>query len=320
MSCLVTGGAGFIGSHLVEALLKRGAAVRVLDNFTTGRRENLGSLPVEIIDGDVRDTDCVEAAVEGTRVVFHLAALGSVARSVEDPLTTHEINATGTLKVLDACRRQGVKRVVFASSSSVYGNSAAKLKRETAKPRPDSPYAVSKLTGEYYCRVYHRLYGLETACLRYFNVFGPRQEPDSQYAAVIPRFVRAMLHGDRPVIYGDGGQTRDFTYVGNTVEGTLLAATAPRGAGLIANLACGSRYSLLDLAANLRAILDSKLQPEFAEPRLGDIRHSQADVARAERMLGYRPRADFREGLEKTVAWYQESLSRRSAKRAVTAR
>lgn len=305
MKCLVTGGAGFIGSHLARALLHQGHEVKILDNFVTGKRENVEDLPVEILEMDVRNSAAVKRAVLGVEYVFHLAALASVSRSIDDPLVTHTVNETGTLLLLDAARRAGVKRVVYVGSSSAYGNSASLLKQETAKPAPASPYAISKLTGEYYCRVYWESFGLETACVRYFNVFGPCQDPDSEYAAVIPRFIHAALNSGTPVIYGDGTQSRDFTYVENTVAATILAATAPKAVGQVINVACGERRSLLDVIGILEDLLGDRITPVFEAPRLGDVKHSQASIAKAGRLLGYVPRVGFREGLSETVEWFR---------------
>lgn len=305
MKCLVTGGAGFIGSHLVQGLLKRKHEVRVLDDFSTGKRENVAHLPVELVEGDVRDERAVAAAVRDVDYVFHLAALGSVARSVEDPMTTHTVNESGTLRILCASREAGVRRVVLASSSSIYGNVPALPKRESAKPAPASPYAVSKLTGEHYCRVFMDTYGLETACVRYFTVFGPRQSPESEYAAVIPRFIDTVLEGGRPVIFGDGEQSRDFTFVTNAVEATILAATTPDAAGQIMNIACGERWTLLELVGLLEQILGERIEPEFREARAGDVKHSQAAIVRAQRILDYAPRISFQRGLRETVEWFR---------------
>ncbi|HLI26648.1 MAG TPA: SDR family oxidoreductase [Chloroflexota bacterium] len=309
--CLVTGGCGFIGSHLVAALLARGHRVRVLDNLATGSRENLAGLAadVELLVGDLTDPECVRRAVQGCEVVFHQAALASVARSVEAPLPTHAANATGTLALLHAARAAGVRRVIYAGSSSAYGDSAVLPKHEDLPPQPLSPYAAAKLAGEHYCAAFARSYGLETLTLRYFNVFGPRQDPASEYAAVVPRFITAMLRGQAPVIYGDGRQTRDFTYVDNVVEANLLAMEAPRADGAVFNVACGTRYSLLDLVDRLNAILGTTLAPRHAPARPGDVRHSQASIARAQEQLGYRVRVSFEEGLARTVAWYRERLA-----------
>jgi len=309
MKCLVTGGAGFIGSHLTRALLNEGHEVWVLDDFSTGKRDNIDGLPIELVEGDVRDAARVRLAVQGMDYVFHLAALASVGRSLRDPLTTHSVNETGTLTVLDACLKARVKRVVYAASSSAYGNLATLPKREDAKAAPASPYAVSKLTGEHYCRVYWEAFGLETACVRYFNVFGPRQDPKSEYAAVIPRFIDAALNGGTPVIYGDGRQSRDFTYVANAVDATIAAATAPRAVGEVFNVACGERRTLLDLIDVLEDLLGDRIEPMFEAPRTGDVKHSQAAIDKAYRLLGYVPQVGFKEGLKETVDWYRKWLA-----------
>lgn len=306
MTYLVTGGAGFIGSHIVEHLVKRGKDVRVLDNFSTGKRANLRAVPARIIEGDIRDPERIRRAVEGVDIVFHQAALSSVPRSVEDPVTTHDVNARGTVVLLNACRHAGVRRLVFASSSSVYGESEALPKREEMKAAPISPYALSKLDGELYCRMFDKVYDLETVCLRYFNVFGPRQAPDSEYAAVIPRFIQAAINGGGPIIYGDGRQTRDFTYVENVVRANVEAATSPDAPGEVINVACGERRSLLDLVECLERILNRELTPIFREPRAGDVKHSQASIARARRVLGISPAVTFDEGLKRTVEWFRE--------------
>jgi UDP-glucose 4-epimerase len=304
MSVLVTGGAGFIGSNLAEALVKSGHGVRVLDNFATGARANLAAVAgeVELLEGDLRDPATVERAVQGAEVVFHQAALPSVPRSLEDPATTHAVNATGTLTLLLAARRAGVRRVVYASSSSVYGDSPALPKREDMPSQPKSPYAVSKLAGEQYCQVFAAALGLETVSLRYFNIFGPRQDPASPYAAVIPKFLAAMRRNERPVIFGDGKQSRDFTYVENAVRANLLAADAPGASGEVVNIASGARVTLLELVEHLNRLLGTHLTPVFAPPRPGDVRHSQADLTRAAALLGYHPTMDFAEGLARTAA------------------
>ena len=311
-SFLVTGGAGFIGSSLVRRLLADGHAVRILDNFASGRRENLAGLEsrIELIEGDLREERDVRRAVEGVRFVLHLGALGSVSRSVEDPMTTHEVNATGTLRVLVAARDAGVERVVFSSSSSVYGNTPTLPKRESMTPQPLSPYALSKLSGEHDCRLFHELYGLGTYCLRYFNVFGPRQNPKSQYAAVIPLFVDALRHGRAPMIHGDGGQTRDFTYVDDVVQANLCCCTAPReAAGAAYNVAWGNRISILELARRIASAMGVDIAPVHAAPRPGDVRDSQADSALAHKHLGWQPAVPFDEGLRRTVAWFLENGS-----------
>jgi nucleoside-diphosphate-sugar epimerase len=304
---LVTGGAGFIGSHIVEELVQRGEQVRVLDNFSTGRRDNLAPLLecIELIGGDLRDLPTVRRAMEGIDYVLHQAALPSVQRSIDDPLATHAANVTGTLHVLIAARDAGVRRAVYASSSSIYGDSPTLPKREDMLPAPRSPYAVSKLTGESYCRAFTEVYGLETICLRYFNVFGPRQDPNSQYAAVIPLFITSMLRGAPPTVYGDGHQSRDFTYVSNVVDANLLATTAPDVAGQVFNVACGQRHTLLELVAILNNILGSHSTSIHTAPRPGDVRHSLADLTAAQEALSYRAGVDFHEGLRRTVAWYR---------------
>ncbi|MGQ9888473.1 MAG: SDR family oxidoreductase [Aggregatilineales bacterium] len=303
---VVTGGAGFIGSHLVERLLRDGHTVRVVDNLSTGRRENLAHLDgFAFYQASVTDRAALDEAFAGADYVLHQAGLPSVPRSIDDPLTTHDYNATGTLIVLQAARAAGVRRVVYAASSSAYGDAEGDYKDESTLPDPLSPYAVAKLTGEYYCRVFTMVYGLETVALRYFNVFGPRQDPTSRYAAVIPLFITAMLNGQPPVIYGDGHQSRDFTYVDNVVEGNLLAVKAPAAAGRVLNLATGQRVTLLELVDKLNALLGTSFSPVHDAPRPGDVRHSRAAVERARALLGYTPPVDFDTGLARTLAWYQ---------------
>lgn len=304
---LVTGGAGFIGSNIVHTLLEEGSTVRVLDNFSTGRRENLEAIKdrIEIIEGDLCDVDTLKKAVDGVRYIFHLGALPSVIRSVNEPMPTHDVNITGTLSLLLAALDAGVERVVFSSSSSVYGNTPVLPKQEDMRPMPLSPYAISKLTGEHYMRVFCELYGLKTFCLRYFNVFGPRQDPKSQYAAVIPLFMDALVHDRSPIIYGDGGQTRDFTFVANVVQGNLCCRTAPEeAAGGVYNLACGDRTSVTDLALGLADAFGKDIKPEYEPPRLGDVRDSQADNTRARECLNWAPVVNFEEGLKKTADWF----------------
>jgi nucleoside-diphosphate-sugar epimerase len=300
---LVTGAAGFIGSNIVEELVRRGEAVRALDNLATGRRSNIEPFlgNIEFVEGDITDDALLASALRGVDYVLHQAALPSVPRSVEDPLSAHRANATGTLMLLIAARDAGVKRVVFASSSSVYGESPTLPKREDMPTEPLSPYAVNKLTGEEYCKVFTRLYGLPTVALRYFNVFGPRQDPKSQYAAAIPGIASRMLRGESPTIYGDGEQTRDFTYVQNVVNANLLACERDEAVGLAMNVATGERISLLDLVALLNEVLGTEIEPEFAPPRAGDVKHSLADISLARRALGYRVEVDFKEGLARTV-------------------
>jgi nucleoside-diphosphate-sugar epimerase len=301
---LVTGGAGFIGSHLVDRLLRDGHRVRVLDNFATGRRDNLAHLAddVELVEGDIRSYERAHNAVRGCELVFHQAALPSVPRSVQDPLTSNEANVTGTLNVLLASRDEGVRRVVQASSSSVYGPTEELPKREEMPALPIAPYAVAKLAAEAYGRAFFRVYGLETVALRYFNVFGPRQDPRSEYAAVIPSFATSLLGGQRPVVFGDGEQSRDFTYVDNTVDANVLAAGAADVAGQTFNVACGERITLNALLDELRSIIGTDMEADYREPRPGDILHSLADVSRARAAFGYEPAVGLREGLERTVA------------------
>jgi UDP-glucose 4-epimerase len=307
MRALVTGGAGFIGSHLVDALLARGDDVVVLDNLATGRLENLADA-ARFVEGDVADPDAVARAVAGCEVVFHQAALGSVARSVEHPLGSDRANVHGTLAVLDAAQRAGVRRVVLASSSSVYGGADRVPTPESSPLLPRSPYAASKLAGEHYARVFWELHGLETVALRYFNVFGPRQRPDSEYAAVIPLFVDALLRGVPPRVHGDGLQSRDFTFIADTVEANLRAAAAPAGrcAGRAFNVARGEPATLLDLLAILAAEVGATVAPIHGDPRPGDVRHSHADITAARRDLGYDPAVSFAEGLSRTLAWFSE--------------
>jgi UDP-glucose 4-epimerase len=307
---LVTGGAGFIGSHITERLAREGHKVRVFDDFSGGKEENLNSFKgdVEVIRGDVRDRNALAEAMKDVEIVFHQAALGSVPRSVADPVTTHEVNITGTLNVLLTARDAGVRRVVFASSSSVYGETQELPKHEKIPPQPLSPYALSKLAGEHYIKIFKQVYGFEAVALRYFNIFGPRQDPDSHYAAVIPRFAMALLTGERPTIYGDGLQSRDFTYVENVVEANLLASEAEGVAGQAFNIACGGRYTLLELLNQMKEFLGSDIEPIHEPPRAGDVRDSQASIEAAEKALGYRILVDFSEGLRKTVEWYRGNV------------
>ena len=301
---LVTGGAGFIGSHLVRELVSRGEAVRVLDDFKTGKPENLAPISegLELLEGGVDDPVAVDRAMQGVDFVLHQAALGSVPRSVEDPLTSHSVNLTGTLVLLESARRAKVRRFIYASSSSVYGDTPQLPKVETMPTAPLSPYAVTKLAGEFYCGVFHRIYGLETVSLRYFNVFGPRQSPDSQYAAVIPRFMSALASSESPVIYGDGRQSRDFTYIDNVVQANLLSCTAPSAAaGQAYNIACGESFTLLDLLREMGEICGRNVQPRFEAARLGDVRDSLAGIGKAKEFLGYQPAVSFQEGLRRTL-------------------
>lgn len=304
---LVTGGAGFIGSALARALRARGDEVTVIDNFSTGKRENLADVSgVEIVEGDILDDDLLARAVRGASVIFHEAAIPSVPRSIAEPIPTHDVNATGTLKVLLAARRAGVRRVVYAGSSSAYGDAPTLPKVETMPPAPLSPYAVSKLTGEYYCQAFHTVHGLETVCLRYFNVFGPRQDPHSQYAAVIPRFITAAMQGVPAQIFGDGKQSRDFCFIDNVVNANLLAAAAPAAvSGKVFNIACGMAASLNEVLDMLEGILDRKVARVHDPGRAGDVRHSLADIQQARALLNYEPAVSFAEGLRRTAEWFR---------------
>jgi len=302
VKALVTGGAGFIGSNVVRALLERGDVVRVLDNFSTGSRANLDGLGVEVVEGELRSYERVHAAVRGVEVVYHLGALGSVPRSVQDPLTSSAVNVEGTLNVLLAARDENVRRVVFSSSSSIYGSSGELPRTEEMAPDPISPYGVAKLAAERYCVSFSRVYeSFETVVLRYFNVFGPRQSPYSQYAAVVPLFITRIAAGEPVVVYGDGEQSRDFTYVDNVVDATLLAADAPGASGRIFNIAAGIPASVNELAATIGRILSKPVQREEAPPRAGDVRDSWADVAAARNALGYDPHVSLEQGLRLTV-------------------
>jgi UDP-N-acetylglucosamine/UDP-N-acetyl-alpha-D-glucosaminouronate 4-epimerase len=307
MRALVTGGGGFIGSHIVARLLREGHEVRVLDNFATGRRENLADVDgdVEIVEGDIQSYERAHTAVRGCEVVFHQAALPSVPRSVQDPLTSNASNVIGTLNVLLAARDSDVRRVVFASSSSIYGANRELPKREDQAALPISPYAVAKQAGESYCRAFSEVYGLATVSLRYFNVFGPRQDPRSEYAAVVPKFITALLAGHAPTVHGDGEQTRDFTYVDNVVQANLLAADADGVAGRVYNVATGRRVSLNELVQRLRELIGSDLEADHGPARPGDVRDSLADVTRAEQELGYRPEVEFEEGLQRTLDFHR---------------
>lgn len=306
--CLVTGGAGFIGSHLAETLVGRGETVRVLDNFSTGSLTNLARIrdQVHVFDGDITDLETVRTAMEGVETVFHQAALASVPRSIANPLATHHACATGTLNVLLAARQAGARRVVYAASSSAYGGSRKLPKHEDDPTLPLSPYAVAKLTGEQYCAAFAGVYGLETVRLRYFNVYGPRQSPDSPYAAVIPKFLAAMTSGQPPVIHGDGEQSRDFTFVADVVQANLLAAAAPGVSGKVYNIACGRRTSLLELVRHLNMLLGTDIQPEHTDSRPGDVRHSLADIGEARNDLEYEPTTDILTGLRHCLEWWRQ--------------
>jgi nucleoside-diphosphate-sugar epimerase len=309
-SYLVTGGAGFIGSHLVDELMRQGQQVRVLDNFSSGRQDNLAQAleRIELVEGDIRDQGILRAAMAGVDFVLHQAAMASVTQSVADPLSCHDVNATGTLNVLQAARQSGVRRVVLASSCAVYGNDPWLPKREDMAPMPLSPYAASKLAAEAYCLAFHDVYDPPTVALRYFNVFGPRQDPTSPYSAVIPRFIAATLKGDALPIYGSGDQSRDFVHVANVVAANLLACTAPGAVGQVINVASGRRYSLLDLAAQLQLLLGaSRTRVQHLAPRPGDVLHSLGSIRMARRLLGYKPTVAFECGLRQTVESVESS-------------
>ena len=305
---LVTGGAGFIGSHIAEALLARGDSVRVLDNLSTGFASNVPD-GADLIEGDLLDAKALSGAVADIDVIFHQAALASVPRSVDDPLATNAACVTGTVSLLDQARQAGVRRVVYAASSSAYGDQPHASKRETDYPAPLSPYAAAKLAGEFYLEAFYHTYGLETVGIRYFNVFGPRQDPNSQYSAVIPLFISAMLAGKQPTIFGDGHQSRDFTYIENIVHGNLLAAEAEGVAGRTLNVANGKSISLLQLIDALNELLETDVTPIHDDPRVGDVRDSMADVSLARELLGYETQVGFEEGLRRSIAFYRESLS-----------
>lgn len=307
---LVTGGAGFIGCNIVRRLVSEEYQVRVLDNLSTGNRENLCGLDVELIEGDLTSFHIVQRAVAGVDYVLHLGALPSVPRSINDPIASVNVNVMGTLNVLTAAHEAGVKRVVYASSSSVYGDTPELPKKETMLPAPKSPYAASKLAGEHLCRVFYETYGLETVMLRYFNVFGPYQNPQSEYSAVLPKFMTAALRGVPVTIYGDGKQSRDFTFVENVVNANLAALDAPRNAlGRAINIACGHSYSLLEFIAALEEFMDTKIECIFEKPRPGDVEHSLADISAASELLGYKPSVDFREGLQRTLTGYKKFMN-----------
>jgi nucleoside-diphosphate-sugar epimerase len=307
---LVTGGAGFIGSHLAEELVRRGERVRIVDSLITGKRTNIEHIsPVEFMEGDLADLDVARRAVEGREFVLHQAAIPSVPRSVTDPITSNRANVDATLNVLVAARDAGVKRVLFAGSSSVYGDAATLPKHEAMTPNPLSPYALQKLVGEQYLRLFTRLYGLETVSIRYFNVFGPRQDPSSPYSGVISVFATALLDNRSPKIYGDGGQTRDFTYVANVVDGVLRACTAPGASGEAINVATGGRTSLNDLFREMKQIVGATVEPTYGDPRQGDVRDSQAAIEKAKALLGYEPIVSFEEGLKRTIEWYRTTVT-----------
>ncbi len=308
--CLVTGGAGFIGSHIVRRLVERGDKVRVLDDFSTGRRSNVEEIKgrIELIEGSICDPAAVRRAMTGVERVFHLAARASVPRSIDEPLPCNEVNVTGTLNLLVAAREAGVQRLVYSASSSAYGDTPTLPKKIEMRTEPLSPYAVSKLAAEQYCMVWAKVYGLQTASLRYFNVFGPRQDPTSTYAAVIPAFVSQMLRGNRPTIYGDGEQSRDFCYIDNVVDANMLAGDAEKLEGEVVNVACAERTTLNQIMQQINDLLGTRIAPIYAPPRAGDVRHSLADISDTERVLGYKPKVMFAEGLKRSIEWYRGNL------------
>jgi nucleoside-diphosphate-sugar epimerase len=307
---LVTGGAGFIGSNIVGELVRKGESICVIDNFTTGKRQNIAEFEdaIELVEGDIRDPEAVAKAMHGVDYVLHQAALASVQRSIDDPVTTNQVNIQGTLNLLEAARKEHVKRFVFASSSSVYGDSEELPKHEGMPTNPKSPYALTKLVGEWYMRIYSDIFGLETVSLRYFNIFGSKQDPNSEYSAVIPIFIKALLQGKGPTIFGDGKQSRDFTYIDNVVQANLLACRQDIRSGKAYNVACGKRFTLNILFEKLKKIVSKEVQAKFGPERLGDVKHSLASIDAISRDLGYRVLVDFEDGLEKTVEWYRKAV------------
>ena len=302
---LITGGAGFIGSNIARELTEQEYTVKILDNLSTGNLNNISDIKnkIELIIGDVRDIKIVKKVMKDVDYVFHQAALPSVPRSIQDPITTNKINVNGTLNILIAAQDNNVKKVVYASSSSVYGNTPTLPKREDMEPCPLSPYAITKLIGEYYCKVFYDIYGLETVSLRYFNVFGPRQDPNSQYAAVIPKFITSMLKNESPTIFGDGEQSRDFTFVKDVVQANILACKAKNASGEVFNIAYGKKTSINELVDKINEILGTSIKAKHTDPRLGDVRHSLADISKAKRILGYKPKYDIEEGLKETIEY-----------------
>ncbi len=309
---LVTGAAGFIGSSIVEALVARGDDVRAVDNFLTGRRENLAPLlpHIDFREADLRDLGAMRAACEGVEIIFHEGALPSVPRSVKDPAPSHDCNVNGTFTLLEAARAAGVRRIIYAASSSAYGNQPGMPRRESMTPSPIAPYAVQKLTGELYMKSYWQVYGMETACLRYFNIFGPRQDPNSPYSGVMAKFILQMMRGEQPTIFGTGEQGRDFTFIANAVSANLLAAAAPaeKIGGRTFNIACGGRHTLNETYGILARLLDFPHPANYGPPRLGDITDSEADISAAREAFGYEPKVSFETGLERTVAWYRQTF------------
>lgn len=305
---LVTGGAGFIGSHITDALVRDGNKVRVLDNFSSGRRENLSGVSgrIELLEGDIRDKAAAAKAACGMDYILHQAALRSVPKSMLNPEIYNDVNITGTLNILQAAKDAGVKRVVFASSSSVYGEAEKFPEKEDLYPLLISPYALTKLAGEYYCRIFSFAYGLQTASLRYFNVFGPRQSLENEYAVVVPKFITCILNGEQPPVHGDGSQTRDFTYVENVAQANLKAATAKEASGEVFNVACGKAYSVLDIVTYVNKILKKSIKPKFMPSRPGDVKDTLADISKAKKLLEFEPKIGFEEGLARTIEWFKK--------------
>lgn len=312
MNFLVTGGAGFIGSHLVDALVQNGDKVKVLDDFSSGRRENLEALlnKIKLIEGDIRNKTLVNSAMPGVDYVLHQAALRSVPKSLENPELYNDVNINGTLNILKAAQQARVKRLVFASSSSIYGEGNIFPQKEDLLPLLISPYALTKLAGEYYCRIFSQIHGLETVSLRYFNVFGPRQSLENQYAVVIPKFITCMLKNESPPVHGDGQQTRDFTYVQNIVQANIKSAISPEMKGEVFNIACGQAYSVLDIINHINKILKKSIKPKFMPPRPGDVRDTLADITRAQKLIGFTPKVDFEQGLKKTIEYFSKTGKR----------
>ncbi|MDQ0300701.1 UDP-glucose 4-epimerase [Salibacterium salarium] len=306
---LVTGGAGFIGSHIVKALIEKGEQVRVLDNLKTGKEENISAYvhDIEWIEGDFTDLTVLKKALKGVDTVFHQGAIPSVPKSINEPMDTNHANVTGTVQLLQAAVEEKVSRVIYAASSSAYGDSEVLPKREDMLGKPMSPYAVSKYAGEHYCKAFHEIHGLETLSLRYFNVFGPKQDPYSEYSAVIPKFIHSVLRDQSPTIYGDGTQSRDFTYIDNVVSANILAAEAAHLSGEVINIGSGEQIDLNQLVSKINKKLGKEIKPTYAAERVGDVKHSLADITRAEKLIGYRPNVSFTKGLDQTIEWFKEN-------------
>ncbi len=306
---LVTGGAGFIGSHIVYALLNKGEKVRIIDDFSTGKKENISSFEkdIEVFEGSILDYDLLLKVTRGVDVIYHQGAVTSVPKSIKNPVLSNEVNVGGTVKLLKAAVKNNVHRIIYAASSSAYGNTMILPKREDMNANPLSPYAISKYAGELYCKIFHDIYGIETISLRYFNVFGPKQDPHSEYSAVIPKFIHSILQSERPIIYGDGSQSRDFTYIDNVVSANLLAAKAANISGEVINVGTGNRINLNQLVSSINSILDKQMVPIHANERIGDVKDSLADITKAKQLIGYEPSISFKEGLKRTIHWFERS-------------